>query len=148
MHDSAETAFGEPQEREDAVTITVTSAAPPDVSGQRHPILAIGSGLAGLTAIKALKLSQLNIIDGLVFVTSMAAHGTSHVVRQASHWTPLFPAIVTVSVLVALLAAAAISVVKRVAIQADWTVQTDDTDGFFLRHIALWCSRPIAKGLV
>jgi hypothetical protein len=130
------------------VTVIETLPAPPGVRGQRHAIFAIGSGLAGLTATKALKLSQLNITDALVFVTSMAAHRTSHVVRQASHWTPLFPAVVTVSVLVALLAAAAIHVVKRIAVQADWTAQNDDTDGSFLRHIALWRSRPIAKGLV
>jgi hypothetical protein len=147
MHDPAETAFGEPQKREDAVTITATLAAPPDVTGQRHAILAIGSGLAGLTATKALKLAQLNITDALVFVTGMVARTTSHVARQASHWTPLFPAVVTVSVLVAVLAAAAINVVKRIAVQPDWTAQNDDTDGFFLRHVALWRSRPMAKGL-
>jgi hypothetical protein len=125
------------------MTITATLSAPPDVSGPRHPILAIGSGLAGLTATKALKLAQLNITDALVFVTGMAVHDTSHLVRQASRWAPLFPAVVTVSVLVALLAAAAIDVVKIIAVQPDsrWTTQND-------RDIALWRSRPIAKGLV
>lgn len=130
------------------MTITTTLSAPPDVPGPRHVIFAIGSGLTGLTAVKALRLAQLNITDALVFVTGMAVHGTSHLVRQASQWTPVFPAVVTVSVLVALLAAAAIDVVKRIAVQPDWTAQNDDADGFFLRHIALWRSRPIAKGSV
>ena len=132
------------------MTITATLSAPPEVSGQRHPIFAIGSGLTGLTATKALKLAQLNITDALVFVTGMAVHAASHLVRQASQWTPLFPTAVTVSMLVALLAAAAINVVKLAAAQpgSRWTTQSDDADGFFSRHIALWRSRPIAKGLV
>jgi hypothetical protein len=125
------------------MTITATLSAPPDLSRPRHPILAIGSGLAGLTATKALKLAQLNITDALVFVTGMVVHDTSHLVRQASQWSPLFPAAVTVSVLVALLAAAAIDVVKIIAVQPDsrWTTQND-------RAIALWRAQPIAKGLV
>jgi hypothetical protein len=132
------------------MTITATLSAPPDVSGHRHVILAIGSGFSGLTATKALKLAQLNITDALVFVTGMAVHGTSHFVRQASQWTPLLPAAVTVSVLVALLAAAAIDVVKLIAVQPDsrWTTRSDDADGFVLRHLALRRLRPIAKGLV
>jgi hypothetical protein len=132
------------------MTITATLSAPPGVSAQRHVILAIGSGLAGLTATKALKLAQLNITDALVFVTGIAVHGTSHFLRQASQWTPVFPAVVTVSILVALLAAAATDVVKLIAVQRDsrWTTRSDDADGFFLRHIALWRSRPIAKGSV
>jgi len=125
------------------MTITATLSAPPDLSRPQHPILAMGSGLAGLTATKALKFSQLNITDALVFVTGVAVHHTSHFVRQASQWTPLFPAAVTVSVLVALLAAAAIDVVKIIAVQPDsrWTTQND-------RDVALWRARPIAKGLV
>jgi hypothetical protein len=130
------------------MTITATLSAPPDASGQRHPILAIGSGLAGLTATKALKLSQLNITDALVFVTGVAAHAASHLVRRASQWAPLFPAAVTVSILVALVATAAIDVVKLIVVQPDWIARNDGATGFFLRHIALWRSRPIAKGSV
>ncbi|HUB58008.1 MAG TPA: hypothetical protein VMB04_22935 [Mycobacterium sp.] len=132
------------------MTINATLSAPPDVSGQRYPILAIGSGFAGLTATKALKFAQLNITDALVFVTGVAVHDTPHLVRQASQWTPLVPAVVTLSVLVALLAATAIDVVKLIAVQPDsrWRAQNDDADGFFLRRIALWRARPIAKGLV
>jgi hypothetical protein len=132
------------------MTITATLSAPSDVSGQRYVIVAIGSGLAGLTATKALKLAQLNITDALVFVTGMAVHGTSHFVRQAWQWTPVFPAVVTVSLLVAIGAAAAIDVVKLIAIRPDsrWTTRSDEADGFVLRHIALRRSRPIAKGSV
>lgn len=129
------------------MTFTATLSAPPDVSGQRH-ILAIGSGLTGLTAVKALKLAQLNITDALVSVTGMAVHGTTHLVRQASQWTSLIPAALALTVLAALLAAAVIDIVKRIVVQPDWMAQNDGADGFFLRHTALWRSRPIAKGSV
>ena len=132
------------------MTIPATLSAPPDVTGQWHSVLAIASGLTGLTATKALKLAQLNITDALVFVTGMAAHGTAHVVRQASHWTPVFPAVVTVSVLVALAVAAAVDVVKMIVAQSDsiWTTQSDEAVGFVLLRIAVRRSRPMAKGLV
>jgi xanthine/uracil permease len=130
------------------MTITATLSAPPDVSGQRHVILAIGSGLTGLAATKALKLAQLNITDAVVFVMGIAVHGTSHFVRQASQWTPVFPAVVTVSVLVSIGAAAAVDVLKLIAVQPDsrWKTRSDDANGFVLRHIALRRLRPIAKG--
>jgi CHASE2 domain-containing sensor protein len=115
--------FGEPQKREDAMTITATLSAPPDVTGQRHAILAIGSGLAGLTATKALKLSQLNITDALVFVTRFVAQGTSRFVSQASQWTPVIPAVVTLSILAALSVAAFANIAKLIAAQPNhrWT---------------------------
>jgi nucleoside recognition membrane protein YjiH len=125
------------------MTSAATLSAPPDLSGPRHPILAIGSGLVGLIATKALKLAQLNITDALVFVTGAAVHDTPRLFRQASQWTPLFPAAITVSVLVTLLAAAAIDVVKLIAVKPDsrWITQND-------RRIALRRPRPLAKGLV
>ena len=132
------------------MTITATLPAPLDVTARRHVILAIGSGLTGLTATKALKLAQLNITDALVFVTGMAARCTSHFVRQASHWAPAFPAVVTVSVLVVLAAAAAVDIVKLIVVQPDseWTTQSDEAVGLVLLRMAFRRLRPIAKGSV
>jgi hypothetical protein len=146
----AERALGEPHEREDAVTITATLSAPPDLTGRPHSVFAMASGLTGLAATKALKLAQLNMTDALVFVTSMAAHNTSHVVRHASHWTPVFPAVVTVSVLVAFVVAAAVDIVKLVVAQSDSgkTIRSDGAVGFVLLRLAVRRSQPIAKGLV
>lgn len=130
------------------MTVTATLSASPDVTGQRHASLAIGSGLTGLAATKALKLSQLNITDALVFVTRFAAQGTSHFVSQASHWTPVVPAVVTVSVLVAVSVAAVADIAKLIAAQLNSrsATQSDDAGWFVLRRIALRRSRPIAKG--
>ena len=97
------------------MTVATTLAASPGVAGQRHALLAIGSGLTGLAAIKALKFSQLNITDALVFVTGIAARGTSHFASQTSHWTPFVPAVLTASVLIALAVAAVANIAKLIA---------------------------------
>ena len=130
------------------MTVTAALSAPPDVTGQRHAILTIGSGLTGLAATKALKLSQLNITDALVFVTRIAAQGTSHFVSQTSHWTPVVPAVVTVSVLFALSVAAVAGIAKLIAAQPNSrsATQSYDAGWFVLRRIALRRSRPVAKG--
>jgi hypothetical protein len=135
---------------ESAMTITATLSAPPVVSAQRHTFVATGHGLVGLAAIKALKLAQLNITDALVFATGIAAHAVSHVVRQASQWAPVIPAVLVAGVLVTLAVAAGVDIVKLIADQPDttWTAQSDGADRFVLRHLAWWHSRPIAKGLV
>lgn len=102
------------------MTIATTLAASPGVAGQRHALLAIGSGLTGLAAIKAIKFSQLNITDALVFVTGIAARGTSHFASQASHWTPFVPAVLTASVLIALAVAAIVNIVELIAAQPNY----------------------------
>jgi hypothetical protein len=135
---------------ESAMQTTATLSAPPVVSAQRHRIVATGCGFVGLTAIKALKFAQLNITDALVFVTGIAAHTGSHLVTRATQWTPAFPAVVTLSLFVALAAIAVVDIVKLIAAQPDSELSShhDDADGFVLRHMASWHSRQIAKGLV
>jgi hypothetical protein len=121
MHDPAERAFGEPQNREDVVTVTVTLPAPSEDAGQRHRVVGIGSGLGGLIAIKALKLTQLNITDALVFLTGLIAHRASYLVNHTSLWVPVIPAtaaIVTVCVLIALSVCAVAGLTKHLVAQA------------------------------
>jgi hypothetical protein len=127
-----------------AATIAATLSAPPVVSAQRHHVMAAGYGLVGLSAIKVLKFAQLNITDALVFVTGIAAHATSRLVRQASQWTSVFPAVVMVSVLVALTAIAAVDIVKIIAAQPG----SGSTDGMVLRYISSRQPQSIAKGFV
>jgi hypothetical protein len=60
----------------------MTVTAMPDTAhgcGWRHRVVAIGSGLGGLTATKALKHDLVNIADALVFLTRITAQGTAHV---------------------------------------------------------------------
>ena len=116
------------------MTVAATLSASPGIAGQRRALLAIGSGLTGLAAIKALKFSQLNITDALVFVTGIAARGTSHVVSQASHWTPFIPAAVTASVLIALAVAAVAHIAELIAAEPNysWTSRSSaPVDSFY-----------------
>ena len=122
------------------MTAAMTLPTPPDGTGQRHRVVAVGSGLGGLTATKALKHSELNITDALVFVTRMTAQGTSRFVNHASLWVSVAPATTavaaTVGVLIALFVAIVGGPTKNVVTQ-DYSWPTDrDTGG----------SRPIAKG--
>jgi hypothetical protein len=116
------------------MTVLATLSASPGVAGQRHALLAIGSGFTGLTATKALKLSQMNITDALVFVTRIAAQSISHLASQAPQWTPFVPAVVTASVLIALAVAAVANIVELIAAppSSGWTVRSADTaDSFY-----------------
>jgi hypothetical protein len=97
------------------MTVIATLSASPGVAGQRHALLATGSGFTGLTATKALKLSQVNVTDALVFVTRIAVQCISHLANQASQWTPFVPAVVTSSVLIALAVAAVANIVELIA---------------------------------
>jgi monoamine oxidase len=81
------------------VTVTMTLPAPPEayletglLPATRHRVVAVGSGLGGLTATRALKHDLANIADAVVFLTRMAAQGTSHVVSQTSPWVQVIPA--------------------------------------------------------
>jgi hypothetical protein len=76
----------QPVDKEDAMTVRPT----PD-TGRRHRVVAIGLGLGGLTATKALKHDLANIADAVVFLTRMAAQGTSHVRNQPSFVVQLIP---------------------------------------------------------
>jgi len=109
------------------VTIIETLPASSDVPGPRRAVVAIGSGFTGLTATKALKLAQLNITDALVCVARFAAQGTSRFVSQASQWTSVIPAALTLSVLVALSVAAVVDIVKLIGAQSNsgWSTHND-----------------------
>jgi hypothetical protein len=133
------------------VTVTMTLPAPSDGIGQRHRFVAIGFGWVGLTATKALKHSQLNIVDALVFLTRMTAQGTSHLVSQTSHWASLIPASATVAA-VSLLIRLSVTVagaIAKVVISHDnprWTLRSGEAGRFAICHIAFRRSRPITKG--
>jgi hypothetical protein len=115
------------------MTVTATWSASPGVAGQRRAILAISSGLTGLTASKALKFSQVNITDALVFVARIAAQSISRLWGQASQWTPFVPAVVTASVLFALAVTAAVHIVELIAAppSSGWTVRSAETADFY-----------------
>jgi hypothetical protein len=76
-----------------------------DVASRRHRVVAIGSGLGGLTATKALKHAQVNVTDALTFLTRVTAQGTSHVLNQTPQWLQVIPTAgvaATIGVLIAL----------------------------------------------
>src|ERR1700739_210647 len=74
--------------------------------GWRHRVVAIGSGLGGLTATKALKHDLVNITDVVVFVTRITAQGTAHVHNRTSLLLQVIPtaaaALTTIGVLITL----------------------------------------------
>lgn len=92
--------------------VVATLSAASCVARQRHAVLAIGSGLTGLTATKALKFGQVNITDALVFVTRIA-------VQTISRWGSLIPSVGMASVFVVLAVAAVANIVKIIAAQPD-----------------------------
>ncbi|MBV8787003.1 MAG: hypothetical protein JOZ00_09980 [Mycobacterium sp.] len=59
-------------------------------SRRHRRIIATGSGLSGLTATKAMKHSQFDISDALVFLSRFAAQGSSHLTSQT--WFHVIPA--------------------------------------------------------
>lgn len=109
------------------MTITMTSPAPPQpyleiglrpitattvhFSGQRRRIVATGSGLSGLTATKALKHSQLDIADGLVFLSRFAAQGTSHLANQT--WFHVIPAAAAASTVIGVLVTLCVAIARE-----------------------------------
>jgi hypothetical protein len=74
--------------------------------GWRHRVVAIGSGLGGLTATKALKHDLVNITDVLVFLARITAQGTAHVHNRTSLLLQVIPttaaALTTIGVLITL----------------------------------------------
>lgn len=100
------------------MTATVMLQAQPRADqavDRRRGVVSTGSGLARLTATKALKHSEMNALDTLTFVMRFAARGTAQVHNQTSlcfHSVPTTAAaLVTVGLLIALYA-------KHVAAQA------------------------------
>jgi hypothetical protein len=119
------------------VTVTITLPAPPTphlgvrprpatrdaACGRcrRHRAVAIGSGFGGMTATKALKHSQINLTDVLVFLSRLTAQATSRVITPTSLMAEVITATAvtaTFSVYIALSATAIVQYVKRIAAQA------------------------------
>jgi hypothetical protein len=73
---------------------------------RRHRVAAVGSGFVGLSAMKALKHTQVNITDVGVFLVRVAAQGASYVVNQTPLWFQVVPPIAglaaTIGALIAL----------------------------------------------
>jgi len=81
-------------------------------TARRHRVVAIGSGLGGLTATKALKHTQVNITDALVFLTRVTAQGTSHVVNQTRLWLQVIPATAGVAATIGVLITLHVAIVR------------------------------------
>ena len=142
------------------MTVTVTLPAPPEPyletglrpatpgtvpgMGWRHRVVAVGSGLGGLTATKALKHDLVNIIDALVFLTRITAQGTAHVHNRTSLWLPVIPAtaaaLTTIGVLVTLYIAIARGRRKRAFHEIVTAAR------YFSCHGRLWLTQRTKKG--
>ena len=94
----------------------MTVTAMPDTAhgcGWRHRVVAIGSGLGGLTATKALKHDLVNIADVLAFLTRMTAQGTAHVHNQTSLWLQVIPTTAAVFTTVGVLITLYVAIVRE-----------------------------------
>jgi hypothetical protein len=118
-------------------------------TGRRRRVVAIGSGIGGLTAAKALKHSQANITDALVFLTRTTAQGTSHVVNQTPFWVQVIPGTAAVATIVGVLITLCVAVVRHLKKAAEERSHHDDMVSAArdsLCHGHLRRSRPLAKG--
>ena len=81
--------------------------------GWLHRVVAIGSGLGGLTATKALKHDLVNIADALVFLTRITAQGTAHVHNRTSLWLQVIPTTAAVLTTVGVLITLYVTIVRE-----------------------------------
>jgi hypothetical protein len=83
-----------------------------------------------------------------VFLTRIAAQGASRFAGQASHWTPVIPTIITVSLLAVLSIAALSAIVKLIVAQPNHSRTTESNGRTKTAYAAgpLRRSRWIAKG--
>ena len=127
----------------------MTAAAMPSTQqgiGRRHRVVAIGSGLGGLTATRALKHDLVNIADAVVFLTRITAQCAAHVNTRTSLWLQVIPTtaavLTTVGVLVTLYGAA----VRRRTV----TYEENSETATAARHLScqrlLWRSPRTEKG--
>ena len=123
------------------MTVTATPG-----TGRRHRVVAIGLGLGGLTATKALKHDLANITDALVFLTRITAQATAHVHIRTSLWPQVIPptaiALAAVGALIALYAGTG----RERNMSPRQRSQTATAAGYFTSHRCLWHSPQAQKG--
>jgi hypothetical protein len=132
------------------MTVTATPG-----TGRRHRVVAIGLGLGGLTATKALKHDLANITDALVFLTRITAQGTSHV-NQKSIWLQVIPTTAAVLATLGVLVTLYVAIIRprNKASQERGHHYSDGSLGYeivtaascFNRHGRLWRSQRTPKG--
>jgi hypothetical protein len=145
------------------MTATVTLPAPPQpylvtglcpttpgtVDGSsrgRHRVVAIGSGLGGLAATKALRHDLVNIADVLVFLTRITAQATAHVHSRTSLWPQVIPTTAVVLAAVGALIALYAGTGRERNISPRQRSQTATAAGYFTSHRCLWHSQQAQKG--
>ncbi|MGN6338797.1 hypothetical protein [Mycobacterium sp.] len=109
---------------------TMAVPAPPEphlgtglLPATRHRILAFVSGLAGLTATKALKRDLVTIADALTFLMRIVARATPHFHAQASLWLHAIPTTAATSTAVGALVAVYAAIIhgrKSAEAQKGW----------------------------
>ena len=109
------------------MTATATLPVPPEpyletalLPTTGHRVVAIGSGLGGLTATKALKHDLANITDALVFLTRISAQGTSRFVNQTSLWVQVIPATAAALTTIGMLIALYVAIVREPKTRKGW----------------------------
>jgi len=130
------------------MTATVALPAPPEpylgtgpLRATPHRLLAIGSGLGGLIATRALKRDLVTISDVVVFLARITAQGKSQVHHQASLWFPVLPTTAAVFTTVGVLTMLYVAIIrKRNHHQNATTAKYSSYDGH------LQSSPPIPKG--
>jgi hypothetical protein len=115
-------------------------------SGWRHRVVAIGSGLGGLTATKALKHDLVNIADALVFLTRITAQGTAHVHNRTSLWIQAIPTTAAVLTTIGVLITLYVAIVREPKRAPQKHSETDTAARYFSYHRRLWHSQRTRKG--
>jgi len=127
----------------------MTVTAMPDAAhgcGWRHRVVAIGSGLGGLTATKALKHDLVNITDALVFLTRITAQGTTRVHNRTSLWLQVTPTTAAVLTTIGVLITLCITIGRELKRAPQERSETATTAKYFTCHRCLWHSQRTRKG--
>jgi hypothetical protein len=115
-------------------------------TGRRHRVVAVGSGLGGLAATKALRHDLVNIADVLVFLTRITTQATAHVHSRMSLWLQVIPttavALAAVGALIALYACTG----RERTTSSRQHSETAVAAGYFTSHRCLWHSQQPQKG--